>query len=359
MPPCPSPTSLAPPRDACPRRPPSSCWSTSSPRCSECPRSGSRELLLPRWALPALRSGARPRAHPVRCPAAGALALRRPHRVPCPASSTPPPAHGGPASSPSWPSATERVPVSAVQRRGWGFSAASDLGAAYNVPMALGGWRGELDAGALSDAVHDVVRRHEPRTLFPSTTAPVPARRRPISCGCRCRRRRHPADLQGEIERAIRTPFHLAHDLPCGPACCAPRRRARARGSRCTISPATRLAAAPDPRPRRRLRGRSAGHDPDWDHWGCSRPTLTLWQHDLLAQPVDGGTRETAQLAFWQDTLAGIPDRLQLPTDRPGRPRAASPPQRRARGLPRAACAPRALARRHDVSLAMVLQGPS
>ena len=43
----------------------------------------------------------------------------------------------------------------------------------------------------------------------------------------------------------------------------------------------------------------------------------TLWQRAQLGDLDDSDSRIAAQLAYWEDALAGMPERLQLPTDRP------------------------------------------
>jgi acyl carrier protein len=43
----------------------------------------------------------------------------------------------------------------------------------------------------------------------------------------------------------------------------------------------------------------------------------TLWQRAQLGDFEDSDSRIAAQLAYWQQALAGMPERLQLPTDRP------------------------------------------
>ncbi|OOK82036.1 condensation domain protein [Mycobacterium kansasii] len=43
----------------------------------------------------------------------------------------------------------------------------------------------------------------------------------------------------------------------------------------------------------------------------------TLWQREQLGDPDDRHSPIAAQLCFWEDSLAGLPERLQLPTDRP------------------------------------------
>ena len=43
----------------------------------------------------------------------------------------------------------------------------------------------------------------------------------------------------------------------------------------------------------------------------------TLWQRAQLGDIDDSDSRIAAQLAYWEEALAGMPERLQLPTDRP------------------------------------------
>ena len=43
----------------------------------------------------------------------------------------------------------------------------------------------------------------------------------------------------------------------------------------------------------------------------------TLWQRAQLGDIGDSESRIAAQLAYWEDALAGMPEHLQLPTDRP------------------------------------------
>ena len=43
----------------------------------------------------------------------------------------------------------------------------------------------------------------------------------------------------------------------------------------------------------------------------------TLWQREQLGELADSGSPIAAQLAYWEEALAGLPEGLDLPTDRP------------------------------------------
>ena len=62
---------------------------------------------------------------------------------------------------------------------------------------------------------------------------------------------------------------------------------------------------------------RCAGKAPDWVDLAVQYADYTLWQRAQLGDLADGGSRIAAQLGYWQQALAGMPERLQLPTDRP------------------------------------------
>ncbi len=46
----------------------------------------------------------------------------------------------------------------------------------------------------------------------------------------------------------------------------------------------------------------------------------TLWQQEVLGRESDGASAITRQLGFWRDYLAGLPDAIELPSDRPRPP---------------------------------------
>ena len=62
---------------------------------------------------------------------------------------------------------------------------------------------------------------------------------------------------------------------------------------------------------------RCAGRAPGWAPLPVQYVDYTLWQRAQFGDLDDSHSRIAAQLAYWEDALAGMPERLQLPTDRP------------------------------------------
>src|ERR1700752_4356932 len=62
---------------------------------------------------------------------------------------------------------------------------------------------------------------------------------------------------------------------------------------------------------------RCAGFAPDWAPLAVQYVDYTLWQRALLGDLADSESPIAAQLDYWEQALAGMPERLQLPTDRP------------------------------------------
>nr|BBX78284.1 hypothetical protein MFLOJ_20710 [Mycobacterium florentinum] len=62
---------------------------------------------------------------------------------------------------------------------------------------------------------------------------------------------------------------------------------------------------------------RCAGQAPGWAALPVQYADYTLWQHTQFGDLDDSDSPISAQLAYWQDALAGMPEQLSLPTDRP------------------------------------------
>ena len=102
---------------------------------------------------------------------------------------------------------------------------------------------------------------------------------------------------------------------------------------------------------------RCAGRAPGWAPLPVQYVDYTLWQRAQFGDLADSHSPIAAQLEFWQDALAGMPEHLQLPTDRP------YPPVADQRGATVAVDWPaelqqrvREVAREHNATSFMVIQ---
>ncbi|MEV6816875.1 condensation domain-containing protein, partial [Micromonospora sp. NPDC051296] len=216
------------------------------------------------------------------------------------------------------------VAASSAQRRLWVLHQMAETGPAYNVPAALR-LAGDLDAPALRAALADVVARHESlRTVFrqgeDGPEQVVLDRAQPELFELAV----DEAALPERLRAAARYGFDLATEIPI---------RAWLFG----VGPAEHvllllvhhiagdgwsmpilirdLASA--------YRARHDGRQPAWAPLPVQYADFTLWQQRALGSEDDPDSVVSRQLAYWTEALAGLPEELSLPTDRP-RPAVAS-----------------------------------
>ena len=215
------------------------------------------------------------------------------------------------------------VPLSFAQSRLWFLDQLQGPSPIYNMAVALR-LGGRLDAEALGAALADVVGRHESlRTLF---AAPDGIPQQLVVAPERAEVGWQIVDASGwsagrlgeALEEAARHSFDLATEIPL---------RARlfrvAEDEHVLVAVVHHIAAdgwSVTPLVRDlgvAYASRCAGHAPGWAPLAVQYVDYTLWQRAQLGDLEDSDSPIAAQLGFWVDALAGMPEHLQLPTDRP------------------------------------------
>ncbi|QNS09248.1 non-ribosomal peptide synthetase [Streptomyces xanthii] len=250
--------------------------------------------------------------------------------------------------------------MSYAQHRMWVLREVEGAAPTYNMPIALR-ITGPLHRGALRDALHDLVARHESlRTVYPRGergAAPrllPPEEARPWIVETRT----EPEELPAALTAAARTPFNLdcqlplrAHlfTLPDGDKVLLVLMHHVA-GDGWSLRPLLAdLATA--------YSARLAGHAPDYPPLPVTYGDFAVWQRELLGDERADDSLAGRQLAYWERTLAGLPDQLDVLADRPRPPvaehRGGSVPLRIGAGLHTRIDA---YAREHGATSHMVLQ---
>ena len=215
------------------------------------------------------------------------------------------------------------VPLSFAQSRLWFLDRLQGPSPVYNMAVALR-LCGRLDADALGAALGDVVSRHESlRTLFAAAEGiprqlVVPPERADFGWQV-VDATGWSADRLGEaIEETARHSFDLAAEIPLRA------RLFRVGDDEHVLAGVVHHIAADGWSVRPLLRdvgeayaSRCAGRAPDWAPLPVQYVDYTLWQRAQLGDLADGDSPIAAQLGYWQQALAGMPERLALPTDRP------------------------------------------
>ncbi|WP_407836839.1 amino acid adenylation domain-containing protein [Streptomyces sp. DSM 116496] len=218
------------------------------------------------------------------------------------------------------------LPLSYAQRRLWVVQNLEGPSATYNISLALR-LSGALDVPALRTAVQDVIGRHESlRTVFPApdgvpyqkvlpaTDLPSVFRLADVA----------EADLPAALTASAGHAFDLATEPPLrvdtfrldGDTHVLHLVLHHIAGDGWSLAPlADDLGAA--------YRARTAGQEPGWTPPGAQYADYTLWQRKVLGEADDESSLAARQLAYWREALQDLPDRLELPTDRP-RPAVAS-----------------------------------
>ncbi|MGW5388513.1 amino acid adenylation domain-containing protein, partial [Nocardia sp. NPDC003963] len=223
----------------------------------------------------------------------------------------------------------DQVPLSLAQQRMWFLNRFDQESAAYNLPMAIR-LSGELDVDALRAAVSDLVARHEVlRTVYPETeSGPVQVI---LPAGAAVPDLPVHAVATGDVVAAVTelasTGFDVTAEVPLRVALFRVDDTAADTGTTTgefvlamvmhhiagdgsSVGPLTRdlmIAYA----------ARAAGEMPGWAALPVQYADYALWQRELLGDETDPDSLSARQVGYWRSALAGVPDQLDLPSDRP------------------------------------------
>ncbi|MFQ6330459.1 amino acid adenylation domain-containing protein, partial [Nocardia sp. CWNU-33] len=218
----------------------------------------------------------------------------------------------------------ERIPLSLAQQRMWFLNRFDTESAAYNVPVAVR-LTGELDVEALRQAIADVVARHEIlRTMYPEiddapvqVILPVAQAIPQVTVTVVA-----PGDIESTVRAFMSATFDVTTEVPLRVALFEIEDSGDAQeyvlamvvhhisGDGSSVGPLTRdLMVA--------YAARSAGEAPNWAPLAVQYADYSIWQREVLGSEDDPDSLVAKQIAHWQQTLAGLPDQLDLPVDHP------------------------------------------
>ncbi|WP_439098168.1 amino acid adenylation domain-containing protein, partial [Mycobacterium europaeum] len=215
------------------------------------------------------------------------------------------------------------IPLSFAQSRLWFLDQLQGPSAVYNMAAALR-LDGRLDADAFRAALGDVVARHESlRTVFVAAEGtPLQVVKTPEEADVGCDVVDATGWPQDRLAEAVEAVAHYAFDLRTEIPLRAWLFRTDAEehvlvtvlhhiaADGLSLTPLVRdLGVA--------YAGRCAGKAPNWAPPAVQYADYALWQRSHLGDPDDPDSPIAGQLRFWEHTLAGMPERLALPTDRP------------------------------------------
>ncbi|MFE3546765.1 non-ribosomal peptide synthase/polyketide synthase [Nocardia sp. NPDC059177] len=251
----------------------------------------------------------------------------------------------------------ELIPLSPAQQRIWFLNRFDPAAPGYNMPFVVR-LRGTADLPALVTALSSVADRHEAlRTVFPAVATPGGEVAEQVVRPAGSFRMPEPvevdaASLDAELTRFATAGFDLEHeapfrarvfvvagesnpvvppDMPADPAA------ARAEDQHSLIHAGSVMPDAPELALAVVLhhiaadgvslqvlvrdvltayRAAADGVAPGWAPLTVQYADYALWQRELLGAETDPQSLASREIAFWERTLAGLPDQLDLPSAR-------------------------------------------
>jgi len=254
------------------------------------------------------------------------------------------------------------LPLSFAQQRLWFLHRLEGASATYNVPFVIR-LRGALDATALEQALGDVVGRHESlRTIFVEEEGV--ARQVVLEVEAARPGLQHEVVQEEELGEAITAAaeysFDLSAQIPIRAWLWKVGEQEHVLGVTLHHIASDGWSLVPLWRDlESAYAARLQGREPQWAPLPVQYADYTLWQRQLLGEEsVQSPSLLSQQIQYWRGQLAGIPEVIGLPTDRP-RPAVSS---YRGGLVSLSIGAPlhgrlQELARSHGATLFMVLEG--
>jgi len=216
----------------------------------------------------------------------------------------------------------DRVPLSYAQQRMWFLNRFDVASGVNNIPVAVR-LSGALDVEALRAAVADLVARHEVlRTVYPEVDGEGTQVVLPIADP----RAVPTLDLVSAAEDDLVEQI-VALALDGFDVTLAPPIRLRlyalAPGDHVLVCVVHHVAAdgfSMGPLTRDLMSAysvRATGAEPGWEPLPVQYVDFTLWQRETLGAESDPESVLDQQVSFWREQLAGLPEQLDLPADRP------------------------------------------
>ncbi|UGQ59434.1 non-ribosomal peptide synthase/polyketide synthase [Rhodococcus pyridinivorans] len=214
----------------------------------------------------------------------------------------------------------ERVPLSLAQQRMWFLNRFDPRSSTYNLPMALR-LTGELDVAALQVSIMDVIDRHESlRTVFPdSPNGPHQVVRAAAEVVPDLTPTRiTPDELSASVRRLVFTGLDVTSDVPIRAELFELGDQEHVLALVVHHISADGWSTGPMARDIMvAYTARTEWEEPSWAPLPVQYADYTLWQRQVLGSEDDPQSLISRQLDYWRRTLAGAPDQLDLPADRP------------------------------------------